>query len=251
MLSGAQPAALASFARGALALDDELLLSCRSLASSVPEAAADVASFARSCAGVDRWVGRVGSSFDRADTPGPSWVDQLSDGEATSLVVRLGARFGTGPRSFPASQRDQLRQVFFDLWARVRSLYPTAVMTSSPCPSLPHRPPGVDAGLDALTFPDRSRRADIVTGFVDGLVLGAFDQRGYDNGWAEGARILGRLTSGFFAVGDLRDLAADVAHADALGAAIDIAGLVPVAGDLFKVGKEGLGAADAVHVATP
>ncbi|MEA3077816.1 MAG: hypothetical protein QOF60_2724 [Actinomycetota bacterium] len=247
MLSGAQPFALSRYARAALAMDDELSISCRRLASSAPSLAADVASFAGRCAAVDRWVGRVGSSFEAADSSGPSWVDRLSDGDATSAVLALGSRFGPGLRFLTPAQRDELRLAFFPLAVRVRGLYPSAVMTSSPCAAVVRHPDGLDSALDTLAFPDRSRRTDVVTGFLDGLLLGAFDERGYDNGWAEGARALGHLTSGFFVAGDLRDLAADVAHRDALAALLDIAALAPLAGDLMKVGKEGLDAADGVH----
>jgi hypothetical protein len=246
MLSGAQPLALSRYARAALAMDDELSISCRRLASSMPSLAADVASFARGCAALDRWVGRVGSSFEAADSPGPSWVDHLSDGEATSLVLSLGGRFGPSLRFLTSAERDELRLAFFPLAVRVRALYPSAFV-SAPCAARPRRRADVDSALETLDFPDRSRRADVVTGFLDGLLLGAFDERGYDNGWGEGARVVGHLTSGFFVAGDIRDLAADIAHADALAAVFDIAALVPVAGDLFKVGKEGFKAANAVH----
>jgi hypothetical protein len=241
--SGAQPEALRRFSRVALAIDDELSISCRRLPR--PDLAGAVSAFARRCAGVDRWVGRVGSAFEAGDD-GPTWVDQLSDGEATALVVALGGRFGPRLAFLTSAQRDELRLAFFPLSLRVGAIFP-AVSFSSPCASLPRRPDGVDSGLATLAFPDRSRRADLVTGFVDGLVLGAVDERGFDNGGAERARSLGHLLSGFFAVGDVRDLVADVAHGDALAAVLDAAALVPVAGDLLKVGKEGLDAADAVH----
>lgn len=249
MLSGAAPQALSSYGRGALSMDDELAVSASRLAALAPGLAADVAGFARGAAAVDRWVGRVGASFAAADSAGPIWVDRLSDREATSIVLALGRELAPSLRSLSAADRGTLALAFFPLWLRVRSLWPAAVMRSSSavCATLPRRPEGVDAALDVLRFPDRSRRTDVVTGFLDGLVLGAFDDRGFDNASAEWARAIGHAISGFFVVGDVRDLVADVAHGDALAAVLDAIALIPVAGDVLKVGRLGANAADAAH----
>lgn len=247
MLSGAAPPALSAYGRGALALDDELAVSASRLGALAPGLAADLAGFARSSAVVDRWVGRVGASFAAADSAGPIWVDRLSDREATAVVLALGRELAPSLRSLSAGDRGTLALAFFPLWLRVRSLWPAAVMTASVCRSLPARPEGLESALDVLSFPDRSRRADVVTGFLDGLVLGAFDDRGFDNASAEWARAIGHAISGFFVVGDVRDLVADVAHGDPLAAVLDALALIPVAGDVLKVGRVGVNAADAAH----
>jgi hypothetical protein len=183
---------------------------------------------------------------DGAVGGGPSWVDSLSDAEAVARVRAVAARLEPALGHLSDGDRASLRASLFPLWQRVRALSPSAVMTA-PCASPAPRPAGIDDALALLLVPDRSRRTNVVVGFLDGLLAGRGDDRGFDNGWGEGGRIAGHLLSGFFIAGNLRDLAFDIAHGEALDALLDGAAAIPLAGDLLETGEAVARGADELH----
>jgi len=265
----AQPEALRRLALVGLEMDGELSRAQRRLSDALAaydpppgttrrlDLAAALGNLCRSHSTVDRWVGRVAAALAGADgggligpvpaglrvaaasaiPPSPSQWDELSDAEAVQLVRQIAARLEPALRHLDERTRQDLHTHLFELWARVRDRYPEATI-SRPCAALPGRPVGIDHALDILTVPDTTRHTDIMSGLLDGIVLGNFDTRGYDNVGAERARVLGHLASGWFAVGDARDFLADLASHRWVDSFLDAIGLAPLGGDAVKGTKE-------------
>jgi len=105
--------------------------------------------------------------------------------------------------------------------------------------------------LAALQVPDPPplRKANPLVGFLDGLALGRVDEHGFDNLGGELGRLAGHLTSGFFALGNARDLVADLWHGHAGEALLDAAFLVPGLGDAGEAGRTVVEAGEEVRAA--
>ena len=105
-----------------------------------------------------------------------------------------------------------------------------------------------DRLLRDLKVPEPHRRtANPVLGFLNGLVAGDFDDRGYDNRAGEIGRASGHLLSGFLGVGDVRDAIAH-GHRRQIGPlALDGLALVPLAGDMSKAVRKSSSVIDSLR----
>ncbi|HET9442580.1 MAG TPA: hypothetical protein VFO65_04610, partial [Acidimicrobiales bacterium] len=110
------------------------------------------------------------------------------------------------------AERRYLRAALAPLRIRLDAEWPTVVF-STECATPRPRPAGLDAALAVLAVPDPPRRtANVAEGFANGMVVGAFDEEGYDNGWGEAARVVGQLVSGYLVYGDVRDAGAHLSR---------------------------------------
>ena len=239
----------------------------------------DLATLAASWDALDGWVGRIGDAVERADAAGwgvatappligppapvvggpvvrvpqaalagvggrPTWVDGLSDAEASTEALRLAKRLAPFADRITGEERDRLRAHFWPLVRRLRERWPSAVLSapSSPsvCASPPPRPPdGLEDAIDVLHLAGPGRvphTAGVVEAFWGGFVAGELSSS-YDNLGGEVARTAGHVASGVLAFGDVRDALVEGSRDNWAGVALALGGLIPAAGDAAKGAK--------------
>lgn len=90
-------------------------------------------------------------------------------------------------------------------------------------------------GFDPAVVNDDLSKQEYVADFIVGATCGSFF------GFCEMDNIpwlLGNLTSGFFAFGDVRDAISGIIHGDRAGTLLGAGGLIPLAGDAVKTAND-------------
>lgn len=94
--------------------------------------------------------------------------------------------------------------------------------------------------VEGLMLPPPHRQGSGWEAFFRGMFLGDWD-RGYTTPGLESARVTGQLLGGLIPGVDLRDVAAGLRNRDWLGVVLGAVALVPLYGDLLRIGSKAIG----------
>lgn len=167
-------------------------------------------------------------------------LDGLSEEQLLAMASKVLGSLAAADLS--EDERETYRRALLPLAAALLRLAagPAAAVYAGDDSDASSRLARLTATVEKLMLLPPNREGSCWGAFFRGLFLGDWD-RGYTTPGLESARVTGLLLSGLIPGVDLRDVGAAARNRDALSVLLGTVALVPLYGDLLRIGSRGAG----------